>query len=50
MTIAGGIPIRLDGVVVGAIGCSTGTPGQDEDVAKSGVGAVERSLGVKAKL
>lgn len=50
MTIAGGIPIRKDGVVVGAIGCSTGTPGQDEDVSKSGVAAVEKSIGLKAKL
>jgi uncharacterized protein GlcG (DUF336 family) len=49
-TIAGGIPIRLDGAVIGAIGCSTGMPAQDEDVAKSGVEAVEKTLKVKAKL
>jgi uncharacterized protein GlcG (DUF336 family) len=50
MTIAGGIPIVRDGVVVGAIGCSTGLPSQDEDVAKRGVEAVEGSFGIKAKL
>lgn len=50
MTIAGGVPIMKDGVVVGAVGCSTGTPSQDEDVAKKGVEAVEKSFGVKAKL
>ncbi|KAH7359812.1 hypothetical protein BKA66DRAFT_514999 [Pyrenochaeta sp. MPI-SDFR-AT-0127] len=50
MTIAGGVPILKDGVVVGAIGCSTGTPSQDEDVAKRGVEAVVKSFGVKAKL
>jgi uncharacterized protein GlcG (DUF336 family) len=50
MTIAGGVPIKKDGVVVGAIGCSTGLPSQDEDVAKRGVEAVEKSFGVKAKL
>jgi uncharacterized protein GlcG (DUF336 family) len=50
MTIAGGIPILQDGIVVGAIGCSTGTPSQDEDVAKRGVEAVEKSFGIKAKL
>ena len=50
MTIAGGVPIIKDGVVVGAIGCSTGTPSQDEDVAKQGVQAVEKSFGIKAKL
>lgn len=50
MTIAGGIPIVKDGVVVGAVGCSTGTPSQDEDVAKKGVEAAEKSFGLKAKL
>ncbi|KAF1912898.1 hypothetical protein BDU57DRAFT_521495 [Ampelomyces quisqualis] len=50
MTIAGGIPIVRDGVVVGAIGCSTGLPSQDEDVAKSGVDAVHKSFGFKSKL
>ncbi|KAF2713091.1 DUF336-domain-containing protein [Pleomassaria siparia CBS 279.74] len=50
MTIAGGVPILYDGVVVGAIGCSTGLPKQDEDVAQKGVEAVEKGLGIKAKL
>ncbi|KAF2004701.1 DUF336-domain-containing protein [Amniculicola lignicola CBS 123094] len=53
LTIAGGIPIVQDGVVVGAIGCSTGTPAQDEDVAKKGVEAIMKILqgkGEKAKL
>jgi uncharacterized protein GlcG (DUF336 family) len=50
MTIAGGVPITKDGVVVGAVGCSTGLPSQDEDVAKKGVEAVEKSFGLKAKL
>lgn len=50
MTIAGGVPIVKDGVVVGAVGCSTGTPPQDEDVAKRGVEAVEKSFTPKAKL
>jgi len=50
MTIAGGVPIVQDGVVVGAIGCSTGLPKQDEDVAQKGVEAVERTFGPKSKL
>ncbi|OAL02984.1 DUF336-domain-containing protein [Phaeosphaeriaceae sp. SRC1lsM3a] len=50
MTIAGGVPIVQDGVVVGAIGCSTGTPAQDEDVARAGVKGVEEGFKVKAKL
>ncbi|KAF2684068.1 DUF336-domain-containing protein [Lentithecium fluviatile CBS 122367] len=49
-TIAGGIPILQDGVVVGAIGCSTGMPSEDEEVAKSGVAAIEKTLAPKAKL
>lgn len=39
-TIGGGLPITVDGVVVGAIGCSTGTPAQDQEVAQAGVDAV----------
>ena len=38
--IGGGLPIEVDGVVVGAIGVSTGTPAQDEEVARAGVEAV----------
>lgn len=38
--IGGGIPIELDGQVVGAIGVSTGTPAQDAEVAQAGVDAV----------
>ncbi|KAK3679276.1 hypothetical protein LTR78_000837 [Recurvomyces mirabilis] len=42
MLIGGGIPIMVDGVVVGAIGVSTGTPAQDAEVAQAGVDAVEK--------
>jgi len=41
MLIGGGVPIKLDGVVVGAVGVSTGTPAQDEEVATAGVKVVE---------
>ncbi|KAK7184448.1 hypothetical protein DPSP01_013206 [Paraphaeosphaeria sporulosa] len=50
MTIAGGVPVVQDGVVVGAVGCSTGTPPQDADVAGKGVEAVVKTFGPKAKL
>jgi uncharacterized protein GlcG (DUF336 family) len=46
--IGGGLPIEVDGVVVGAIGVSTGTPGQDEEVARAGVEAVGRYVKRKA--
>jgi len=41
MLIGGGIPITIDGQVVGAIGVSTGTPSQDIEVAQAGVAAVD---------
>jgi uncharacterized protein GlcG (DUF336 family) len=51
--VGGGVPIVIDGEVVGAVGCSTGTPAQDEEVARAGVeavlGMVEREKG-RAKL
>lgn len=40
--VGGGLPISVDGVVVGAVGVSTGTPIQDEECAKAGVEAVEQ--------
>ncbi|KAF2205758.1 DUF336-domain-containing protein [Delitschia confertaspora ATCC 74209] len=54
-TIAGGVPIvDNEGRVLGAIGCSTGTPPQDEQVAKVGKEAVEKIIKegkiMKAKL
>ena len=56
MVIGGGVPIALDDeTVVGAVGCSTGTPDQDRIVAEAGVDAVKGMLGregwkVKARL
>ncbi|KAH0155212.1 DUF336-domain-containing protein, partial [Aureobasidium melanogenum] len=41
MLIGGGVPIVIEGQVVGAVGVSTGTPKQDEEVAMAGVKAVE---------
>lgn len=41
MLIGGGLPIEVDGVVVGAIGVSTGTPDQDTQVAQAGKEAVD---------
>ncbi|MCC6727780.1 MAG: heme-binding protein [Chthonomonadales bacterium] len=36
----GGLPVRIDGQCVGAIGCSSGTPDQDRDVAQAGIDAL----------
>jgi uncharacterized protein GlcG (DUF336 family) len=44
MLIPGGIPITIDGTVVGAIGVSTGTPAQDVECATGGMEALEKWL------
>ena len=35
----GGVPIIIEGECVGAVGCSSGTPEQDEQVAQAGINA-----------
>lgn len=54
MYVAGGCPLVVKGQVIGAVGCSTGTPDQDVEVATAGVQAFEKELekqtGPKAKL
>jgi len=42
---AGGIPVRSGKMVLGAVGCSSGTVEQDAAVAQAGVTAIEESLG-----
>lgn len=37
MVVAGGLPVEVDGAVVGGIGISSGTPGQDRDVAEHAI-------------
>jgi uncharacterized protein GlcG (DUF336 family) len=43
--IAGGLPLFVDGEIVGGVGCSSGTPDQDEQVAQAGIDAFLNSLG-----
>jgi uncharacterized protein GlcG (DUF336 family) len=38
----GGVPIIIDGECAGAVGCSSGTPEQDEQVAQAGINALEK--------
>ncbi|MDF1590363.1 MAG: heme-binding protein [Desulfobacterales bacterium] len=40
MLIAGGLPIFWDDQIVGGMGCSSGTPDQDEEVARAGIDAL----------
>lgn len=51
-TLTGGVPILIDGEVVGAIGVSSGSAEQDVEIAEAGIGAIEGLLGrvVGAKL
>lgn len=39
VTVAGGLPVLSDGVVVGGIGVSSGSPAQDLEVAQAAVAA-----------
>lgn len=39
MVVGGGLPVIVDGAVVGGIGVSSGTPGQDQEVAQAGIDA-----------
>lgn len=42
--IGGGLPVLVDGAVVGGIGVSSGTPAQDIEVAQAGIDAVLGSM------
>ena len=45
MPVEGGLPLIVDGKIVGAIGCSGGTSQQDGVVAKAGVDALMKMVG-----
>jgi uncharacterized protein GlcG (DUF336 family) len=44
MVVGGGLPVLVDGDVVGAIGISSGTPAQDREVAQAGIDTFIASL------
>jgi uncharacterized protein GlcG (DUF336 family) len=44
MIFGGGLPIFVDGHIVGGVGCSSGTPEQDRVVAQAGIDAFLASL------
>jgi uncharacterized protein GlcG (DUF336 family) len=37
MIVGGGLPIFINGVIAGGVGCSSGTPEQDREVAQAGI-------------
>ena len=44
MIVAGGLPIFVDEQIVGGVGCSSGHPDQDEEVAQAGINALLTEL------
>ena len=44
MIVAGGLPVFVDEQIVAGIGCSSGSPDQDEVVAQAGIDALLASL------
>ncbi|MBC7179612.1 uncharacterized protein GlcG (DUF336 family) [Roseovarius sp. MBR-51] len=44
MVVGGGLPVLVDGEVVGGIGVSSGTPMQDREVAEAGIAAFLEKL------
>lgn len=44
MIVGGGLPVVVEGAVVGGIGVSSGTPAQDREVAEAGIAAFLSSL------
>jgi len=45
--LQGGVPLIVDGQVVGAIGVSGNTPQEDEDIAKAGAAVVAAAAGTR---
>ena len=45
MIVGGGLPIFINGVIAGGVGCSSGTPEQDREVAQAGINKFMATLG-----
>ncbi len=46
--VGGGLPVTVEGTVVGGIGLSSGTPQQDMECAQAGIDHMMQRLGLKA--
>jgi len=44
MIVGGGLPIFVKGMIAGAVGCSSGNPEQDREVAQAGIDKLFESL------
>jgi uncharacterized protein GlcG (DUF336 family) len=45
MIVGGGLPIFINNTIAGGVGCSSGSPEQDRDVAQSGIDRLLGALG-----
>ena len=44
MIVGGGLPIFVNGVIAGGVGCSSGSPDQDREVAQAGIDHLLQAL------
>jgi len=49
MIVGGGVPIFVEGQCIGAVGCSSGSPEQDREVAEAGVAALLEKLQAQSR-
>ncbi len=47
MIFGGGLPIFIDGQIAGGVGCSSGSPEQDQAVAQAGIDKLMKQLGLR---
>jgi uncharacterized protein GlcG (DUF336 family) len=45
MIVGGGLPIFIKGTIAGGVGCSSGSPEQDREVAQAGIDRLMAALG-----
>ena len=45
MIVGGGLPIFIKGTIAGGVGCSSGSPEQDREVAQAGIDRLMTTLG-----
>ena len=45
MIVGGGLPIFVDGVIAGGVGCSSGSPDQDRECSQAGIDRLLAQLG-----
>jgi uncharacterized protein GlcG (DUF336 family) len=47
--VGGGLPIFVEGVIAGGVGCSSGSPEQDREVAQTGIDRLLQTLSPEKK-